>query len=1187
MKRPLLIALAIVLALVLIPVVGLLIFLNNAEWQRSLVLDQLNAQPGMHAEVRYLKGGLGGVEIDDLFILSHDTAIYIDDAVLSFDALAALGKALKVSKADVNGLRLAPGLTDAAQLKQLFPEAKGTYQPQAAPSAPEVVASTPGDFNGILEATRALGYKVTVERLEADGRVILPSQGELDFNATGGSIAPGAEGNVRLTVNGRLAQAVNGYNQLAEQLDLRLTQRAEGGFSRVELKQTTKLEGALVETVTLLTEGMLRADEDREVYQLNLRAEGTPQPLVQVDAHWEQGTQRVQGTLLTNLDSSRTEAVGALIAPHRARLGGESSFDLDLSPDGIRNVTARFEGMANLESGEGLPLRKDVALELNLALEAKAGPTGIQAPQVQLSLRQQGGAQLVQIRNVQPILLDSQFQSATQGDLLEINLNLARNFWQNFQVEGPVQPQAITAGLRLSQDAQALVLAAPQPLEVLADVTTADGKPHALAIRLAPAARVRAQDGSAGWENLVVTLDQAELVRHGLDLKWLTPTDRPMSAQLKATYQGQLTPAAATALFGPTSARQIPSALTAQGEVAVDYDPQAVTVQTLQHRMRNGNDTVVEVQLAKALRLDPTAADFGLSRLEGTLLTKRVNQFPLALANGFLGGASLGGTVSGEGTVSAADGKVRIESREPIKASQLSYRDAQNQLLLDRVDGTVDVLAIASAQDFGFELRKLEVSTPDGVIVSGTAKASGPLTADATAPVKASGDFQANFAPLMRQPIGRAWTQPVRSTDARLTFNAEAKAAEGTATFDAQVKAGTIVVDELMALAPKPAQPANKPKPTPGTNEPAPDSSNQPATQPAWHGTTGKVSLAIDTLVKGTTDIPQVAGDIRVEPTRIVNDFGAKLEGTPIEANAVLAFLEARPDKPYQLDGRVNIQNLDVGSLLTVPGSTEKPMMEGLFSLTGQMQGGAEDLSVLPTAITGEAKMVSTKALYRPLGKYEQMGTNLSQLLGAISMISGNNTRVQEAQKILDDTLNALKEVPCDRVELDLMRDTINTFAVRTLDIQAPTLRFVGAGDVNTAGTTPLANLKMSMRGKDNVISNLEKLGASFPNKDSLGYNAIQSFDLTGPVFSPDSNLQKNITAYLTQLAKGYVTKQIQNYLPSGSSTAPATNSGTTATPPASTEDQVLQVFGSLLQNRANRQQEQKSAEEKPAEPKK
>ncbi|MDP0500541.1 MAG: hypothetical protein Q7P63_10615 [Verrucomicrobiota bacterium JB022] len=1197
MKRVLLIILAALVVLIALPLIAVLIFLNSPGWQRSVVLGQLNGQPGMHAEAAYIKAGLGGAKVDDLFVLSYDTGIFIDEATVEYNVWAILGKTVEVALVDVQGVKLAPGIESSARLKQLFPQVEGTYQPQPAPvTTPEPQEpGEPMDFDGILAMTRDLGLKFDLEKISADAQVVLPDGTELNAQVSGGNIAPGAEGRITVEAQGRLAQAINGYSRVNQQLQLRLAQLAEGGFSRIDLQQTTRMEGDTATPVALLVDGELKAVEGGEAYTLNLRSDTSPQPLVDLNARWTAASEQLEGTLAMDLDTQETEVLAALLQPHRFVWQGQADFAVQVETlQG--SLTADFQGNAHVAQAEGLPLRQD--LDLDLALVAQADYTGqaLRAPQLKLSVTQQGGGRLLNVQNLQPIELDEHFQSAAQGELIEIALQLPRELWRQLQIEGAVQPQAVVANLRVAQEDDALVLRAPQPLQATAQLT-AEGQPaRTLEARFSPQARITPTGGSAGWTDLRVTFDQSEILSSQLSADWQTPADAPLSAKTRLTYTGQLPQAVAEAFLG-AEARRLPRGIRSQGEVAADYDPENLTVQKLNVALAAENRDLLVLQAPKALRLKPTDADFGLSQLQGELITLRLNDIPLTLANAFLGGATVSGTAAGTLGISASDERVTLRASQPLTLKQLSYTDPEQGALVQGIDGTLDLQAMVSPENFAFELKTFRLTSAAGELASGTMKAEGALTADPDSEVKLSGNFNASLANLLRQPIAKKAPQPIRSTTAQVNFSAQAKPTAGTGTFDAKVQAGTLVIDELMALAPQGGSTQGQPAPQqPAPNQPQPtgeEPSREPDAKPLWAGYTGKAALQIAEIIQGKATIADVAGELRVEPGQVVIDMGAKQAETPLSLNGRLAFNEQQPQSPYQLSGKLDVQNFDPGPFLTTPQGQTAPVLEGTFNLAGQLNGSAPNLAVIAEAVAGQFKVTSENGVIRPLGEWDQRGTMLASGLGALSgIVGGDAARIaKESQAVLNEVLEGLREVRYDSFALDLERDDSLDLFLRNLDIQSSTVHLVGQGAIDYLNQKPATdwttNIKMSLRGAGPLIDNLEKLGWEFPNTDSEGYTAIESFELSGPL----GNLQSSLVTKIVDHAKKELLDEGGNFLrgllpqgqQSGTQQPADANAEGTAEGQAQTsrEETVARGLGGFLQGLQNRQQQKEQEKEK------
>lgn len=513
--------------------------------------------------------------------------------------------------------------------------------------------------------------------------------------------------------------------------------------------------------------------------------------------------------------------------------------------------------------------------------------------------------------------------------------------------------------------------------------------------------------------------------------------------------------------------------------------------------------------------------------------------------------------------------------------------------MLSDLSGKLDLLAVVSAEDFAFELRQLQLTSPAGEIVSGSLKAQGPLSADVDTEMQVEGRFDLSFANLMQQPLAADAPQPIRSTTGTLEFSGQAQPAKHTGSFSGSFQAGTIVGDELLALIPQggAAQPVEQEQPQAGQSGPSPEvPSSEPDEQPLWEGYTGELSLRIDQLIQGEATVADAQGELRLEPSQVVLDFGAKQEQTPIKLNARLAFDEQQPQSPYQLSGSVDVQDFNPGPFLTAAQGQSQPPLEGTFNVAGDIAGSAPNLAVIADRVTGNFKITSQDGVVRPLGKYDRTLSLTSRGLGLLSGLAGGDTAkyAQKAQSVLDDVLKGLSEVKYDNLTFDIARDESLDLLFKTINIEAPNVHFVGQGEIDYIDGEPvtdwISDIKLSLRGSGPLVENLRSLGFEFPDQDSKGYTAIESFELTGPLGDLQSTLQQKIFDHakreLLDEGGNYLRRQFSS---EDESQADASNEsegtaeetqGDEDEPEASTGERIL---GGLLQGLQNRREQRQA----------
>jgi hypothetical protein len=202
----------------------------------------------------------------------------------------------------------------------------------------------------------------------------------------------------------------------------------------------------------------------------------------------------------------------------------------------------------------------------------------------------------------------------------------------------------------------------------------------------------------------------------------------------------------------------------------------------------------------------------------------------------------------------------------------------------------------------------------------------------------------------------------------------------------------------------------------------------------------------------------------------------------------------------------VDVKEFDVTPFLKDPGSSQPPILEGKFNLSGSFQATAANPAFLIDRMIGSAKLQSAgQGRFRPLGE----NTNLAGgAVGILGSLSGSIRELAWVQLVIDQ----LKEIPYSQMQFEVAREPDLDFVLRNLDIVSRETRIQGQGTIDFSEGLPLLQLPIDMnfqlfaKGRlADVLRTGKQLRSEQP--DALGFLPGPPLPLKGTLGEPESLL--------------------------------------------------------------------------------
>jgi hypothetical protein len=549
---------------VLIVVAGVLILLNSAGLQKSIVQGQLEKHVTVE-EFDTFKAGFSSVTIEKLAIEKDGMIVGLDALTLKYSLWDyVFGKEVRVEDLTVSGLvvntrgpsiPMGPGpvIPQASGPSEVSPgtvaekraEAQQAEAKQAKREKAEPVELEP--FKGIF-AHGALPFKLYVGSVNIEAQALLPNAQTVNATVTGGGIEPGTSGalNVDVAFEDGTPAAQLQRGELTGKLTL--TQNEDAALTRILLEIEVAGDGTAVPDAPklALTADLAQQADKTETYKITMAEAAQPDArLVNLDATFEPSGNQLKGTLTLAANDGQ---VAALVPQEKLpvfTLDGNLDFDLaTTSGDGT------VQGKFRLVLDQLARLRAELAglgqVTLTADLEAAGADQVVTLQRAEAGLASANQGQLLVLEMLKPLSVkcseDAEMPELT-GELVRLTLNalplsLVDPWLKGIQLSGqPLSAQVVVSG----EGDGAYHIALPQGLTVADLSVTKDGQPllDTLTIAVQPDVVYSPEKATVALTGLKLSQRGVPFAQGDVHIKADPSADDP-EASLQTTLSGDL-----------------------------------------------------------------------------------------------------------------------------------------------------------------------------------------------------------------------------------------------------------------------------------------------------------------------------------------------------------------------------------------------------------------------------------------------------------------------------------------------------------------------------------------------------------------------------------------------------------------------------------------------------------------------
>jgi hypothetical protein len=572
------------------------------------------------------------------------------------------------------------------------------------------------------------------------------------------------------------------------------------------------------------------------------------------------------------------------------------------------------------------------------------------------------------------------------------------------------------------------------------------------------------------------------------------------------------------------------------------------------------------VQSLQAFEIDEGTGGLSLSEPRADWLDVLVPGFPMAWISGMAAGPTFtGGDVTGELRVAAAGSGYALRAKSPLCAAGVSILGAGGALARG-LDLSLTPVVQLGRHDWQLRLAPLEVAcgghhlarveagateapgNAQAIAIKGTWSADlEAIAAQKAAPAfpwiggrSASGefsatlggttDFEATLSAAGRDPartlsasvkatvdpdgsmaflvpVKIAFGKEVTEVSAEGSWNGGSPAAGGSVT----LTGGKVSLEQLRLLGGPLAAAGGVLGPADGVATAAAGARGR---APFWGSWTGSVAFTFEALSAGDHEFSDVGGTIEIEPAALRLEGGrggidhhslTKVEGT--------VSFDAAANLPYQVKATTALATeIDAAKLFPAHESGQLALLEGRFSLSGEITGSGASLDDLMERSEAKFRLASTTGVLRLLqtsvaesipeastpvkDSLDTVGSAVGAFFGHHEdfMNAGKNTLSKNAEAVMSFT-NEVAEIGCDTITVDAVRGGDGAVRLVAIEVKAHDEHITGTGKISYERGTPLfreplsIDLQFGARGRAAEL--LTKAGLLSPRKDALGYSLI------------------------------------------------------------------------------------------------
>src|SRR5690606_12911330 len=107
----------------------------------------------------------------------------------------------------------------------------------------------------------------------------------------------------------------------------------------------------------------------------------------------------------------------------------------------------------------------------------------------------------------------------------------------------------------------------------------------------------------------------------------------------------------------------------------------------------------------------------------------------------------------------------------------------------------------------------------------------------------------------------------------------------------------------------------------------------EPVKQPFWNDWNARIDIAFDTIqFSGGYSLETIDASLKTENPGLTFGGDAVFLGSQLSADAAIRFSKDQP-APYQLDGEIQANNVDLGALFRAAQPGRPPTLEGIYRI--------------------------------------------------------------------------------------------------------------------------------------------------------------------------------------------------------------------------------------------------------------
>jgi len=306
-----------------------------------------------------------------------------------------------------------------------------------------------------------------------------------------------------------------------------------------------------------------------------------------------------------------------------------------------------------------------------------------------------------------------------------------------------------------------------------------------------------------------------------------------------------------------------------------------------------------------------------------------------------------------------------------------------------------------------------------------------------------------------------------RTSDAVLLAQVDRR--EGINKFTIEASGNTLVYDDLNFLRQALKNPDQAEAAAPSRPKPSSKTTSEPDSVASWNGNEGTIVVNFDTVYWGANELTGLEFALDVDAARLdVSKLAAQLNGAPVKANARIDFRSGNPD-PYLLDASVDLENLEVGSLLSKDGNPQNAGVTGEFTIQGTTSGAAPTLPALGDRVAFDLQLNGGPGVVRSLKSNAVVSTaagSINLATGFAGLIGGKTVTQNPAVATIHSLLDAISEaIEYQTISFSANRGAdLNTKLEEFLLISPQhQIKFKGTGGITYRAGGPIATQPMNI----------------------------------------------------------------------------------------------------------------------------